>query len=204
MDQQASEQQSALPPIPQHDFFDVYRVAIDDLHRTKSLGQRIDSLYLTIITLLFTADAYEIANSKFDNWVPVLATAGIALIGLVVTARWRQGAANLYLITTNRYGWLRDAENPQKHPEMGNIDANIFTQEYQAVYMPQMTKRARAKGTVSENLTTAPRRASKFYRRTLFLQYLCTVIFPAVPVILAAVTYLALNPSLLQQITAAK
>jgi hypothetical protein len=199
VDQQPSGQSSPASPPSTHDFFDVYRVAIDDLHRTKNLGQRIDSLYLTIITLLFTADAYEIATSKFDSWVPVIATAGVALIGLAVTARWRQGAANLYSITTNRYGWLRDAENPQKHPEMAEIGANIFTQEFEAVYLPQLTEKARVSAKSSQDGVKAQHGGSKFYRRTLFLQYLCTLIFSVVPLVLAAVTYLALNPTLLHQ-----
>src|SRR5205823_3988192 len=133
---------SPLPPAPRRDFFDVYKVAIDDLHRTKSLAQKIDTLYVTIVTLLLTADAYEIAITKFDSWVPVVATAGVALIGLAISSRWRQGADNLFRIVTNRYAWLRSAENAD---EMARIGANIFTQEYKAVYQPQMRKQARAR-----------------------------------------------------------
>ena len=181
MNQQPSEPPAKEVSHLNHDFFDVYKVAINDIHRTKDLGQRIDSFYLTLITLLFTADAYEIATSKkFDNWLPCLATAGVALIGLAVTGRWRQGANNLFKITTNRYVWLRDAE---KHPEMEEIGANIFTQEHKEVYEPQA--KARSEITV-------------FYRRTVFLQFLCLLTFPAVPVFLAIGTFLTLNPQFLQ------
>jgi hypothetical protein len=136
---QRSTTPSAQPSLPKRDFFDVYKVAIDDLHRTKSLAQKIDTLYVTIVTLLLTADAYEIAITKFDSWVPVVATAGVALIGLAIASRWRRGADNLSRIVTNRYAWLRSAENVQKHPEMAQIGADIFTQEYTAVYEPQVT-----------------------------------------------------------------
>ncbi len=104
-----------------HDFFDAYKVAIDDLHRTKNLAQKIDSLYVTILTLLLTADAYETATTKFSSWVPVVATAGVAFIGLAINGRWRKGASNLFRIITNRYAWLREAET---HPDMHRIAAN--------------------------------------------------------------------------------
>jgi hypothetical protein len=64
---QRSTTPSSLPPLSKRDFFDVYKVAIDDLHRTRSLAQQIDTMYVTIVTLLLTADAYELAIAKFDS-----------------------------------------------------------------------------------------------------------------------------------------
>ncbi len=186
---------------PQRDFFDVYRVAIDDLHHTKDLAQKIDSLYVTIVTLLLTADAYEIATTRFDSWTSTFATVGVALIGITVTGRWRKGADNLFNITTNRYKWLRDAEDTLKHPEMKEIGANIFTQEYDDVYRPQI-KGAEPKNAASDPPSSIKEEPgySKFYSRTVFLQSLCYFIFVAIPVILGVVTYLNLNSSLIQTV----
>jgi len=43
---QRSTMQSTLTPLSKRDFFDVYKVAIDDLHRTRSLAQKIDTMYV--------------------------------------------------------------------------------------------------------------------------------------------------------------
>jgi hypothetical protein len=191
---QRSTTPSTQPPLSKRDFFDVYKVAIDDLHRTRSLAQQIDTMYVTILTLLLTADAYEIATSKFDSWVPIVATAGVALIGNAIASRWRRGTANLFKIVTNRYAWLRSAEDARMHPEMAQIGADIFTQEYKAVYEPQV-QTAKGRASTLDDPAAAERGFSTFYDRTLFLQRLCPVIFTAVPVILAIATYINLHPS---------
>ncbi|HZC79126.1 MAG TPA: hypothetical protein VE258_15340 [Ktedonobacterales bacterium] len=194
---QRSTTPSTQPPLSKRDFFDVYKVAIDDLHRTRSLAQNIDTMYVTIVTLLLTADAYEIATAKFDSWVPIVATAGVALIGLAIASRWRRGAANLFKIVTNRYAWLRSAEDARMHPEMAQIGADIFTQEYKAVYEPQL-KKGKARASTVDDPAAAEGGLSTFYDRTLVLQRLCPVIFTAVPVILAIFTYINLHPSVAQ------
>jgi hypothetical protein len=43
---QRSTMPSTLPSLSKRDFFDVYKVAIDDLHRTRSLAQKIDTMYV--------------------------------------------------------------------------------------------------------------------------------------------------------------
>ncbi|HEX9035965.1 MAG TPA: hypothetical protein VF808_03150 [Ktedonobacterales bacterium] len=195
-----AEQSAEIPK--HHDFFDVYRMAIEDLHAAKDLGQKIDSFYVTIVTLLLTADAYEIATTRFDIWTPTAATIGVALIGLAVTARWRQGAGNLYQIVRNRYAWLREAEDPEKHPEMAHLRVDIFTQEYNAVYLSQ--KRRGATRTASRQRSPLQDiGVSIFYNRTVFLQNLCMTVFLAIPAIIGAATYLNLNPSLLHAIARA-
>lgn len=196
MDQQSTTP-SSQPPLAKRDFFDVYKMAIDDLHRTRSLAQKIDTMYVTILTLLLTADAYEIAIAKFDSWVPIVATAGVALIGLAIASRWRRGTANLFKIVTNRYAWLRSAEDARMHPEMAQIGADIFTQEYKAVYESQL-QRPNARASRVDDPAAAERGFSTFYDRTLFLQRLCPVIFMAVPVILAIATYINLHPAVAQ------
>jgi hypothetical protein len=197
MDQRSTTPSTQQTARPTRDFFDVYKVAIDDLHRTRSLAQKIDTMYVTILTLLLTADAYEIAIAQFDSWVPIIATASVALIGLAIASRWRRGAANLFKIVTNRYAWLRSAEDARMHPEMAQIGADIFTQEFKAVYEPQL-KRANARASSADDPAAAERGFSTFYDRTLFLQRVCPVIFTAVPVILAIATYINLHPSVAQ------
>ncbi len=194
---QRSTTPSTQPPLSKRDFFDVYKVAIDDLHRTRSLAQQIDTMYVTILTLLLTADAYEIATSKFDSWVPVVATACVALIGIAIASRWRRGTANLFKIVTNRYAWLRSAEDARMHPEMAQIGADIFTQEYKAVYKQQL-QTAKARASTVDDPAAAESGFSTFYDRTLFLQRLCPVIFTVVPVIVGIATYINLHPSAAQ------
>jgi hypothetical protein len=59
-------------------------------------------------------------------------------------------------------------------------------------------KKAKAKATTVDDPAEAERGFSTFYRRTVFLQLLCPVIFTAVPVILAIATYINLHPSVAQ------
>jgi hypothetical protein len=181
------------PTAHHHDYFDVYRVAIEDLHATRDLGQRIDSFYLTILTLLLTADAYEIANARFDQWAPTFATSGVALIGIAVTARWLQGASNLYQIVRYRYKWLREAE---KRPEMAGLGANVFTEEYEKIYLPRNNHGKTQAASSSEKDPGA----RKFRNRTVFLQILCLVIFILIPIIIGAATYYNLHPDVVQAI----
>jgi hypothetical protein len=192
-----AEQTSPKPPGSSPNFFDVYVTAIEDLQRTKEVGQRIDSLYVTILTLLFTADAYEIATTKFDSWAPVVATSGVAIIGIAIVSRWRKGVANLFKIIANRYKWLRIAE---QRPDMKEIAADIFTQEWLKVYVPQMSKKEQAKARQPQEAEDEEPGFSTFYPRTLFLQSICPIIFIAVPAILAVVTYFSLSPAYLQPI----
>jgi len=203
VDQQPTEQPSPERARPKQNVFDVYKVALDDLHRTRSLAQKFDTFYLTIITLLLTADAYEIATTKFDSWVPVVATSGVACIGLAVTLRWQRGAANLYTITTNRYKWLREAE---RHPAMRQIGADIFSQEFKQVYRPDVPKKKRVEPSAAQDRLSEQEeeRKSRFYSSTLVLQILCVLVFVGVPVVLAVVTSLTLNPSVLQPIISGK
>lgn len=202
MDMQTeTQEQTRSQSFTHHDFFDVYRVAIEDLHATKDLGQKIDSFYLTVLTLLLTADAYEIVTAKFNVWTPTLLTAGVMVIGVVVTARWWQGAHRLYQIVRNRYNWLRDAETPGKHAEFQGLGVNIFTHEYEHVY--QKTKsdtKKPAQTSGAEERSSKSNSDRKFYNRTLFLQVLCIVIFVVVPLGVGLYTYLNLNPDALQAI----
>src|SRR5258706_564332 len=88
----------------------------------------------------------------------------------------RRGAANLFKIVANRYAWLRSAEDARIHPEMAQIGADIFTQEYKAVYESQVQK-AKGRAGAVDDPAAAEGGFSTFYDRTLFLQRLCPGIF---------------------------
>ncbi len=83
---------------------------------------------------------------------------------------------------------------------MAAIGANIFTQEWEAVYLPQKKGSARGGLIKRQRSPLEDLGFSIFYNRTVFLQTLCIIVFIAIPIILGMVTYLNLNPSLLQNI----
>src|SRR5260221_8603389 len=87
-------------------------------------------------------------------------------------------------MATHGYAWLRSAEDARMHPEMAQIGADIFTQEYKAVYEPQV-QTAKGRASSTDDPVAAEGGFSTFYDRTLFLQRLCPVIFTAGSVILA-------------------
>jgi hypothetical protein len=155
-----------------HDLFDVYSVAIEDTNELKNYGQRIDSMYVTILTLILAGDAYVAAGARFDTWVPVAATAGIGLVGLAFCLRWLRGLANLNQILNHRYQWLRDLE---AEPELQRVGADLFTKEYEVVYE-------------KKGLDAVAR------RRARQIQIIFLAIFIAIPAILALATFAATNP----------
>lgn len=155
-----------------HDAFDVYVAAINDTNELKSYGQRIDSVYVTILTLILAGDGYVAAASRFDSWVPVVVTVGIGLIGLIFCRRWRRGLINLDKIVSHRYDWLRALERAE---QLKGIQADLLTSEYEKVYKPRGLDR------VSRT-------------RSRQLPDLFSIIFVALPLLLALVTLAATNP----------
>ena len=122
-----------------HDVFDVYATIIKDTNEMNARRRQLDSLYVTLITLILTGEAYVAFYSAFNNWLLVFATIGISLVGGAVTARWREGIRNIDDILEYRYGYLRDLE---AHPEMIAIGATLYTQEYkEKFYRPIQEKR---------------------------------------------------------------
>ncbi len=155
-----------------HDPFDVYTVAIEDTNQLKSYGQRIDGVYVTILTLILAGDGYVAAASRFDSWIPVAVTAGIGLVGLVFCQRWLHGLTNLNEILSHRYQWLRDLESTA---ELKRIGANLFTSEYNNVYQPSEFDRVAR-------------------RRNRQIQHVFRIIFVAIPLLLGLITLAATNP----------
>jgi hypothetical protein len=120
-----SAQEVSLQAMLSHDLFDVYAVAIEDTNQLKSYGQRIDSVYVTIVTLILAGDAYVAANSKFDNWLSVVVTGGIGIVGVAFCLRWLRGLSSVNDILVHRYEWLRNLESTA---ELEHLRANLFTE----------------------------------------------------------------------------
>src|SRR5260221_6665792 len=98
-------------------------------------------------------------------------------------------------MATHGYAWLRSAEDARMHPEMAQIGADIFTQEYKAVYEPQV-QTAKGRASSTDDPVAAEGGFSTFYDRTLFLQRLCPVIFTAASLILALAPFPTPRPPL--------
>jgi hypothetical protein len=167
---------AALEAVPEgatsHDAFDVYAVAIQDTNELKNYGQRIDSVYVTILTLILAGDGYVAAASRFDSWIPVAVTVGIGIVGFIFCQRWQRGLINLNDILNHRYEWLRELERTQ---HLRGIGANLFTSEYEEVYQPS-------------GLDSVAR------RRNRQIQSVFRIIFIAIPLVLGIVTLAATNP----------
>ncbi|HZC08258.1 MAG TPA: hypothetical protein VE338_21675 [Ktedonobacterales bacterium] len=124
-----------------HDSFDVYATIIKDTNEMNARRRQLDSLYVTLITLILTADAYVAFYSSFTNWLLVFATIGISIVGGAVTTRWRDGLHNLDEILNFRYTFLRDLEASD---EMKAIGATLYSQEWNHIYGPRQDKRFRS------------------------------------------------------------
>ncbi|MGH2518109.1 MAG: RipA family octameric membrane protein, partial [Ktedonobacterales bacterium] len=169
----------SAPPLPLvspspalHNLFDVYTVAIDDTNQLRSYGQRIDSVYVTIVTLILAGDAYVAASAKFDNWIPVIVTAGVGFVGIAFCQRWLRGMTNLNEILSQRYTWLRKLESM---PELAELGANLFSSEYAAIYRPKEYEKVAR-------------------RRNRQIQRIFRLIFLLIPLFLALATCVATNP----------
>ena len=124
-----------------HDVFDVYETIIKDTNEMNARRRQLDSLYVTLITFILTGDAYVAFYSSLTNWLLVLATIGISIVGGAVTIRWREGLRNLDEILNFRYKFLRDLE---ANDEMKAIGATLYSQEWNHIYGPRQDKRFRS------------------------------------------------------------
>lgn len=158
---------------------DVYKIVVDDTNQLLARRQGLDNIYVTIVTLVLAGDAYVAALSQFNNWLPVVETLGIGIVGVMVIGRWRQGVADLNENLQFRFKWLRDLEAT---PPLAQLGATLFTLEFQNVI--------------------APREKSQKYRRRGFgarshrLQALFRTVFLLIPLLLAALTAVATDPDL--------
>ncbi len=58
-----------------YDEFDVYKTALDDANELLRRRGDADNLYVGIVTLILTGEAYLFVTSQFDSWLPVIVTA---------------------------------------------------------------------------------------------------------------------------------
>ncbi len=148
-----------------HDAFDVYAVIIKDTNELNSRRRQLDSLYVTLITVIMTGDAYVAFLSAFNNWFLVLVTIGVGLVGGAVTSRWSEGVFSIGQILNERYAYLRGLEATD---ELRAIGATLYTDEWTRIYR---------KG---EN--------NRFSSVTARLQLTFAIVFCAIPLMLAALT----------------
>lgn len=157
-----------------HDVFDVYQTIIKDTNEMNARRRQLDSLYLSLITLILTGDAYVAFFSSFDNWLLVAVTIGISAVGWAITSRWRDGLSNLDKILKFRYAYLRDLEG---YDEMKAISATLYNQEWDKVYKPREDNK-------------------RFRSVTSRLQVTFLVVFIMIPLILAVLTAIETLPAL--------
>src|SRR6476619_5611151 len=109
-----------------HDEFDVYKTAIEDVNELNRRRLDADNLYVGIVTLILTGEAYLVVTSQFDSWLPVIATAAASLVGLAIVRRWSQGVVEIGKILDKRYQYLRKIEAGETLKRLG---ASAFTEE---------------------------------------------------------------------------
>jgi hypothetical protein len=154
-----------------HDMFDVYTTIIEDTNEMNSRRRQLDSLYVSLITVIMTGDAYVAFYSAFNNWLLVIATIGISLVGGAVTTRWSEGLQNLDIILDNRYEFLRNLE---ANDELKAIGATLYSQEWNSLY--------------------GPGKDIRFRKVTAHLQRTFTLVFVAIPLVLAGLTAIETIP----------
>jgi hypothetical protein len=135
------------------------------------------------VTLVLAGDGSVVATAQFDNWLPVVATVGIGLVGMAITSRWRQGIADLDEVLNYRYAWLRNLE---QDPLLVEAGASIYSQEYEDI--------------IKRRESSTLRRSLLFARRTRRLQAIFLTVFVVIPVLLAVLTYGARIPEIHQYI----
>ncbi|HEY7020896.1 MAG TPA: hypothetical protein VH349_07240 [Ktedonobacterales bacterium] len=106
-----------------NDLVPLYTLVAEDAEQRRRDQQHLDTIYQSILTVLLGAQAYLAANSQFDNWSSVFATAGIGLFGLLFVYQWWRSAEFARLMSLERYKILGELEN------MGGFPA-IYVREW--------------------------------------------------------------------------
>ena len=110
-----------------YDEFDVYKTALDDANELLRRRGDADNLYVGIVTLILTGEAYLFVTSQFNSWLPVIATVAASLVGLAIVRRWSQGFAEISRILDKRFEFLRKLEATET---LQRIGATAFTEEF--------------------------------------------------------------------------
>lgn len=154
-----------------YDEFDVYKTALDDANELLRRRGDADNLYVGIVTLILTGEAYLFVTSQFDSWLPVIATAAASLVGLAIVRRWSQGFAEISRILDKRFEFLRKLEATET---LQRIGATTFTEEY-PIY----------------TISRGKRRGLNSY-----LQWVFGLVFVLIPLFLALATLARVTPEL--------
>ena len=124
-----------------HDVFDVYATIIKDTNEMNDRRRQLDSLYVTLITVILTGDAYVAFFSAFNNWLLVIVTIGVSVVGATVTTRWRAGLHNIDEILNHRYQFLRGLEETE---ELRALGASVYSAEWESIYKRREARRVRS------------------------------------------------------------
>jgi hypothetical protein len=163
-----------------HDVFDVYQTIIKDTNEMNARRRQLDSLYVALITFILTGEAYVAFYSTLNNWLLVVVTIGISIVGVGVTARWRDGLLSLDEILNYRYEYLRKLE---AHAEMIAIGATLYGDEWEHIYKPRQDKQDKRY-----------RLLKRFRTVTARLQLIFIIVFIVIPLLLLCVTALETVP----------
>jgi hypothetical protein len=154
-----------------YDEFDVYKTALEDANELLRRRGDADNLYVGIVTLILTGEAYLFVTSQFDSWLPVIATVAASMIGLAIVRRWSQGFAEISRILDKRFEFLRKLEATET---LQRIGATAFTEEF-----PIYTRTQR-----------------KGRGLNSYLQLVFGLVFVLIPLFLALATLARLTPEL--------
>jgi hypothetical protein len=110
-------------------FITTYQTIVKDTSQLNDRRLRLDTLYVTILTLVLGGEAYIVATSQFDNFIAVGATIITSIVGLAFTFRWRQALIGIGNQLELRYRLIREMEC---RPEFGGV--KVFTQEFEQFY----------------------------------------------------------------------
>jgi hypothetical protein len=154
-----------------YDEFDVYKTAIEDTNELLRRRGDADNLYVGIVTVILTGEAYLFVTSQFDSWLPVIATAAASLVGLAIVRRWSQGFVEISRILDKRFEFLRKLESTAT---LQRIGATAFTEEY-----PIYTRSRRKRRGLNS-----------------YLQWVFGLVFVLIPLFLAFATLARVTPEL--------
>jgi len=154
-----------------YDEFDVYKTALEDANELLRRRGDADNLYVGIVTLILTGEAYLFLTSQFDSWLPVIATAAASLVGLAIVRRWSQGFVEISRILDKRFEFLRKLEATET---LQRIGATAFTEEFH-IYI---SNRRKGPGLNS------------------YLQWVFGLVFVLIPLFLAFATLARVTPEL--------
>jgi hypothetical protein len=107
--------------------FDLYKTLLEEANHLAERKDRLDSLYVSLLTVILGGDGYVALISQFSNWIFVIVTFGILGVGLAIANRWQEGIKDINATLNFRYLWIRELEADPKFFLPG---VRYFTDEY--------------------------------------------------------------------------